>query len=340
MNMTLDFVPPEYRRFVGLRPDLSGQWQRADQMSLTLSSVCMAPSDSPHMRVARNTLLLCPQTEAYLYDGDFGFLETPYRPGAAPLLESYIASVIKAGMSDGDKVVALSQSIMYDLPRRYPKVPIFLYGESDEQTILKGGGHCACMARLLCSLCQVLGIQARPALMWLWYDREKDPNKILGGHTVAEVLIDGRWGFFDPQHHLYCRTGDGRFHSIRDIRRDPDLFTKMPGTITDPMEPRGYGADQGSMTVFDYYWYKNFNPQCPISISRHDVNAPYNSRWNWATPEFRDKQRKDYARHRKILSDLAAQGGITDSIYGMSLSEFRGQFNITDGGLIPFEERL
>src|SRR5690606_30470125 len=158
--------------------------------------------------MARNGLLLNEQTEAFLYKGDYGFIDGPYVKGTRPLLEAWVNRYVKPGMSDGEKVIALSQSLFYDVPETFGKVPAFLYGESDEETLLKGGGHCSCRGRVLTALCQVAGLQARPAMMYIWVDPDGDPNKELSGHTVAEVYIDGQWGFFDPQHHCYAQTAD------------------------------------------------------------------------------------------------------------------------------------
>jgi hypothetical protein len=332
MKMTIDLVPAHLRLYVGMRPAFESQAQKAEHMAFNLMTECLAMPDSPFVKIARNGVLLNDATEHYLYDPSyrFGFIDEPYRQGTRQILEDYIASVVKPGMSKADQVVALSQSMHYDLPRRYPKVPQFLYGESDEQTILKGGGHCSCRGRLLSALCQVIGVQARPAMMWVWVDHERDPQKRLGGHTVAEVYLDGKWGFFDPQHHLYCRTHDGSFPNILDIRRDPSLLTNMPGAVVDEMQADGYGKDQDAMgmNTYEYYWYKNFNPMCPTSISRHDVNDRYCGRWNWASKEYFDNLDRDMAAIRAILLPLAGRGELTDDIYYMNLNQFRKYFGL------------
>ncbi len=338
MIPTIDLVPDHLRPYAGFRYETDDQRQRASQMSFTLMTECLAPGYTPFGRISRNGLLINDETRELLYgpDSDFGHIRRPYRKGQSVLLERYIDSLITPGMSDGEKVIALSQSMYDELPRRYPKVPTFLYGESDEQTLLKGGGHCSCKGRLLSAMCQMIGLQARPAMMWVWYDRDKNPDKILGGHTVAEVLIDGQWGFFDPQHHLYCQSADGRFHSIDDIRRNPELFTRMPDSITQPMDVVGYNPqDMGDMNTFEYYWYKNFNPHCPTQISRHDVTEPYVGKWTWSSAQRFENQAHDMALFRAILDDLASRGELTNDIYRLSNMEFRQRFNITTAKLQP-----
>lgn len=336
MIASQDQLPTEFQQYLGLTPYLEDQRHRAHYRATTLITESLTRPDTPFGRMARNAVLLNGQTRSFLYDGDFGFIHKPYIQGTRPILEQWVARYVQPGMSEGDIAVALAQSLVGDLPRAHPKVPAFLYGESDEQTILKGGGHCSCQGRLLSALCQVAGLQARPALMWVWVDEERNPDKELGGHTVAEVYIDGSWGFFDPQHHCYCKTADGRFPSILEIRENPELFTKMPSDIVEAMQMGGYRDALPGMNDFEYYWYKNFNPKCPISISRHDVNDPGNPYWTWATPQFREQQGHDHAIYKKILLDLAARGEMTDAIYRLSVGQFRAELGIEDAQLPVF----
>jgi hypothetical protein len=337
MKMTIDLVPPRLRKYAGMRPWLEDPFQRVHHMAFNLITEILAHEDTPFGRIARNGLLLNEETADFIYKGDFGFIPKPYVKGSRPLLEAYIDSVTTPGMSDGEKVIALCQS-MDSLKKRFPPVPCFLYGESDEQTLLKGGGHCSCRGRLLSALCQVLGIQARPAMMWAWVD-PKEPDKLLGGHTVAEAYIDGQWGFFDPQHHCYCRTHDGSFPGILQIREKPELFLDMPAEEVARMKPHGYPGFAEGRAVFEYYWYKNFNPLCPISISRHDVNEPYLGVWNWATPDFRQRQNHDYDESKAILLGMAARGELTERVYRMNVDEFRQHAGIKDWQVPSYSER-
>lgn len=327
MKSTYDQAPESLRKYVGMRPPLEDQRARAEQMGFTFSNHCLAGPNTPFGRISRNGILLNEETSAFIYDGDFGKIPEPYRKGTRPLLEDWVAQYTDSSMSESEKAIALSQSLYYDLPARHPKVPVFLYGEDDEDTLLKGGGHCSCKGRLLCALAQVAGLHARPLMMWTWRD-PKEPEKILGGHTTAEIFIDGGWGFFDPQHHSYAMTGEGRHLSVWEIRNNRETFTGMPKELTDSMNVVPYASMPEGMTDFEYYWYKNFNPACPTQITQHDVNDPGVPNWNWATKEFREKQNADYDATMKILYELAGNGEITDKIYHMSLNEFRTTFNL------------
>ena len=336
MQMTIDIVPPEFRKYAGPRPWLGDPLRRAEHMSFNLVTELLADAETPFGRMARNGLLLSTETAEYL-NGSFGFIENTYQTGSKPVLENYIDSVVSDGMDDAEKVIALSQSLD-DLRKRHPSPPSFLYGESDEETILKGGGHCSCRARVLAAMAQVIGLQARPAMMWAWVDPKK-PDELLGGHTVAEIHLDGQWGFFDPQHHLYARTHDGSFPGMAMIRDNPEIFYDIPEDEAARMQPTGYPHATEGRALFEYYWYKNFDPRCPISISRHDVNEPYVGQWSWATPEFREKQDHDYNQFKSVLFKLAEEGKLTEEVYRMDVDEFREFAGITDGQLASWKNR-
>lgn len=181
MQWTIDIVPASLKKHVGLRFAIEDQFQRAEHMTFSFANECLAGSYTPFGRMSRNGLLLCDETRETIYDTNFGRDTAPYKRGRHTVLENYIDSLITASMSEGEKVIALAQSMHYHLPACFPKVPAFLYGESDEETLLKGGGHCSCRARLLSAMCQMIGIPARPAFQWTWRDKHSDtPDTLLG----------------------------------------------------------------------------------------------------------------------------------------------------------------
>src|SRR5690348_5964444 len=77
MQFTNDIVPAALRPYAGMRPPIADPIQRAEHMAFNLTTECLAPLESPFMRIARNGLMLCPATEAYLYDPAhrFGFID-------------------------------------------------------------------------------------------------------------------------------------------------------------------------------------------------------------------------------------------------------------------------
>ncbi len=335
MKMTIDLVPEAIRPYVGLRFHTHDSWQRAEQMRFSFASECLCDSRSPQGLLARNGVLLNELTRDYLYQGSFGHVETAYVAGTWPLLERYIGSLVTQAMSDAEKVVTISQSLLYELPRRHPPSPVFLYGESDQEVLLKGGGHCTCKARLLCACCQILGVSARPVLQWTWRDRSTAERaaKVRGGHTIVEVLLQGRWSYFDPEYHLYCADSAGRFFSIDEIRHNPDLFRLMPADIVEQMSPRHFGAEQGEESTIEYYWRLYLDPRGPTQISRHDTMQPYLGRWFWATNEALAGLERDMQVNETILHRLAERGELSEDIYQMGIDAFRRRFAIEGGAL-------
>jgi hypothetical protein len=326
---TASLVPANLRRYAGLRFPIADARIRAVHMAFTLCNEGLAGPRTPFGSVSRNGLLLNDETHDFIYNTRYGQLAEPYKVGRYPVLERYIDSLINDRMSNAEKVITLCQSLHWILPTRYPKVPVFLYGEDDQDTLLKGGGHCSCRGRLLSAMAQMIGLQGRPVMQWAWIDFDKNPDKLLGGHTVAEILIDGHWGFFDPQHACYCYDGQ-RVYSVAEIRRNPEVWTRMPDAVTRDMQIVPYKDPLPGMNFFEYYWYKNFNPKCPIQISRHDVNGDYQVKWTWATEKFRELQTADMTRNQKLLLELAQRGELTDEVYQLGLEAFRDRFSLSD----------
>ncbi|MDA0838683.1 MAG: transglutaminase-like domain-containing protein [Planctomycetota bacterium] len=314
----MDPVPAKLKKYVGLRPPVPDQSHRARIMAFTLLTECLAAPNTPFRAMAANGLYLCNETEAYIYDRH-GFINEAYVKGSRPIQEAWVNEVVSDGMSDREKAIALNRCIPA-MREKYGKVPVFLYGESDEQTVLKGGGHCSCRSRLLTSFCQIAGLQARPVMFWTVPDPE-DPAKILGGHTVAEIFVDGSWAFFDPMPAIYCQKPDGSLASIRDIREDPSLITSMSDAVLKEMKHSAVPRD--GMEPFDYMAWRFFQKIVPTCFSVHHVNGDYRERWNYATSEFKGKLNHDYELYQRVLGEMASKNEITDEVYSMGAVEFR-----------------
>ena len=318
MTDAKDIVPAHLKKYVGLRAPVTEQAHRAQIMSFTLLTECLAAPSTPFRRMASNGLYLCDDTEAYIYDRH-GFIDEPYVKGSRPILEEWVGEVINDGMTEREKAIALNASIPA-MREKYGKVPVFLYGESDEQTVLKGGGHCSCRSRLLSAFCQVAGLQARPVMFWTVADPD-DASKILGGHTVAEIHVEGSWAFFDPMPAVYCQKPNGSLASIRDIREEPSLLTEMSDDVLNEMNHSAKVRDD--MEPFDYMAWRFFQKIVPTCYSIHDVNGKYRARWNYATREFKEKLNHDYELYKRVLGEMAANNEISDEVYAMGVAEFR-----------------
>lgn len=329
MMMTKDLCPKDFLNYVGLKPWLEDSLQRAHLMYFTLCTELLTNQKSPFGLMAQNGLLLNQQTENWLYQNDISQYSINYQKGMRPILESYIDNTISPNLSDKEKVIKLSQSID-NLPNIYGETPYFLYGESDEETLLKGGGHCSCKARLLTALCQVLGVPARPILMWTW-ESEDRPNEQLGGHTVTEVYLNGKWSFFDPQTHLYVTDQNGELFSIKELRSNPKLLTEMPSPLLQQIQPKITNPKYPTLESFiNFYADSYFDIRCPTSFSRHDVNEPYQGRWNWRTKEFREALNHDLEKNKEIVLSWANSGELTEKNYKLSCKEFRNMVSFKD----------
>jgi len=327
MKPTLNIIPPALRKYVGMRPPIpmEDQFHRAHQQSFTCITELLSTTETSFGRIQRNAVWLCDETEDYLYKGDFGFIDQPYQPGKRPMLERYIAQVVTSDMTDQQKAIALSQSMREIIKDQFGEAPAFLYGETDEETLLKGGGHCSCKGRLLSALAQIVGLQGRPVLMWVM-PHPDNPEKMLGGHTGTEIFYDDAWHFFDPSLHWYPITDDGLIPSIGELRKDRGIALNMPADRVAKLAPR-----MELPKIMDTYLPENF----PIAISRHDVNADFRPHWTWATKEFIDKRDRDWDAIKAIAFDLARRGELTDEIYNLDLRGFRARFNLTDANLHP-----
>lgn len=52
----------------------------------------------------------------------------------------------------------------------------------------------------------------------------------LGGHVVAEVLIDGKWGMFDPDYGVFFTGANGKVRSVESLELDVDAFSMPHGS--------------------------------------------------------------------------------------------------------------
>lgn len=313
---------PEH--LTGLRPAWPDAWQKAQHMTFTFTTECLAGDRSPFGRMMRSGVLLCDETRDALYSSRHGFKRVPYRAGSHPMLENYVRSIVgEHPEPTGETVARLSHSLG-DLPEKFGTPPAFLYGESDEQTILKGGGHCSCKSRLLVALCQTLGIEARPVMTWA--RPHPGTNKLVAGHTVVEARLEGRWSFFDPQRRLYA-FADNRYWSIGEIHDDVRALSRTPAKLLEEMKPNLSAGPLGE--GFEAYHRAMFGREAMITVGEYDLDDPaIVVRWNWADATFRQKQHRDSAVNLAKTRELAAAGKLTDDIYRLGLRDFRERFHL------------
>ncbi len=82
--------------------------------------------------------------------------------------------------------------------------------------LINGLVYCDYQADILATLCAHRGIPARYCMLM-----DKDG---VSPHTVAEIMIDGKWGVFDVAENCYYTTILGRFANIEDLSKNPYLI--------------------------------------------------------------------------------------------------------------------
>lgn len=336
MNVITDLVPSHLHPYIGMRPRIEAPWHRAHMLSFTSATMLLAAPCTPFAQMARNTLMLNDETQDLIYGkdgGSFGKWDTPYQSGSRPLLERYIELHTDDTMTDREKVIALNQSTA-NLPKQFGSVPHFLYGETDEETLLKGGGHCSCQARLLTALCQVIGLQARCMLMWVG-PHPDNCEKFVGGHTTTEVFLDGKWCFFDPSFHWYVIRKDGSMPTTQELRDHPEILDEMSAAQWAQIDPYNRGEENALHRLKNEYFQKYLHPAVPLHPALHHVNGDWTPHWTFADPAFVEKRDHDWAAVKKIVFDLARKGELTDEIYQLEIEAFRERFGITDVKLHP-----
>lgn len=133
--------------------------------------------------------------------------------------QTMIASILRPGMSDEEKAIAIWQFLVDWRYHHHP--PEGSHENHDPARFLGvyGYGYCDDAAHNFVSLCRVAGLQARA-----W--------RLEGRHIVAEAYFKDRWHMFDADHEVYFRDDDGHIMSVDELAADPSVMLK---TEKDPI---------------------------------------------------------------------------------------------------------
>ncbi|MCD6404986.1 MAG: transglutaminase domain-containing protein [Planctomycetes bacterium] len=171
-------------------------------------------------------------TREYIYDGDFTPKETGYVPGSRALLEATVESVIKAGMTDVQKVLAIMRRCRDN--RDCGLKGGTWTGGSEEELLKRGAIMCNEISRVFVCLCQVAGIRARIMCSHI------------SGHMMAEAEVEGQWWWVDPMQGCYCFKDNGKPASTWDLLKDPGLFERQAKSQLADVRPTGPFDEQCS----------------------------------------------------------------------------------------------
>jgi len=165
------------------------------------------------VQIIAGQLALTDQTRDYIYQGDFTPKEILYVPGTRPLLEETVAEVVRPGMSDQEKALAIMRRCRDNRDRGLKGGN--WSGGSEEELLKRGAIMCNEISRVFVLLCQVAGLRARVM------------GAHISGHMMSEVEVDGQWWWIDSMQGCYCFTDAGSPASIWDLWQDSTLFERQ-----------------------------------------------------------------------------------------------------------------
>lgn len=149
-------------------------------------------------------------------------------------LESIVSSIVKPGMSQRDKAMAVYDFVRNHVyhwgpAREHPDRNSYDYGVVYDPVKLinvYGYGYCFQNRAAAEALWEAAGLEARCAG--------------IGGHSIAEVFYDGQYHYLDSDQHGYCLLPDGlTVASIAQVERDPIALILNQPKPSNPFFPAG-----------------------------------------------------------------------------------------------------
>lgn len=263
------------RPYIGRVPRIDDPLRQAIYKLGGMASAYYYPPGTADWDQKAKQLVLNEQTVEYAYT-KFTPLEIRYQPGSRPVLERLVARIVKPGMSEREKVMAILKychgGYKADFPNPLPPNTIFLNAR-EEEVLKLGGGQCEDRSRVIICLCQVAGIPARLVAVYGYFCPENGYTT-RGGHAIVEIFVDGGWAFFDSSlMDFYCLHPDGRFVSLWDILRNPELVENQPESVY---------RDCGT-TREKFIWYRDeyVNSRADGTVSNYGVWDDWRYDWNW-----------------------------------------------------------
>lgn len=176
-------------------------------------------------------LLLTEKTADHIYNG-FTPPKLSYRPGSRPFLERLLGGIVRDGMSDRERALAILRRVRDNRDSGLAGRVRF-DGGTEEELVKRGASMCNEVARLFIVLAQVSGMPARFI------------GHHISGHATVEVLVGGEWWWMDVQKGMYCLGPGGEVLSVRDILRDPTVFERQAEAVWRDFRPTGPFSTDG-----------------------------------------------------------------------------------------------
>ncbi len=240
-------------------------------------------------------LPLTAQTADYIYSEQFTPRQVSYRRGSRPMLEKIVDGLVRPGMSDSEKALALMRRCRDNPAHSAVRNRADFCGGSEEELIKRGAIMCNEISRVFCCLAQVAGLPSRIY------------SAHITGHMMNEVCVDGRWWWIDVMFGVYFFKPDGSPASAWDLLRDRTLidrqkratfkdvsFQHVPGRFP-AAHPRACELNLANRIARYRDCY--FNPKEAAAIGNYGADSLTRFSFPWHTAGA-DPAREAVARHK------------------------------------------
>ncbi len=285
----------DIRQYAGRRPRIDDPVKRAAYLMDMLNSEMVYPPGTADWDQKDRQVLLNEETVDYLYTA-FTPLTLSYIPGSRPVLERIVNRIIKPGMTERERVLAIIKYCHHDFRDEWPSVlpkDVMVLNASEEELLKLNGGQCEDRSRLLCCLCQVAGIPARFLASYIRYLPEEN-YRTASGHALVEIYLEGGWAFFDSLRDWWCYRDDGRVASFWDYIVNPDIIKNHADT-----NPVFENCDV-KPDVWTWFHDTFLNPASVLSITNYSASDYWRYDWKW---KLSGKDAEDFQRRQKIKKE-------------------------------------
>ena len=190
---------------------INGEWRKKAYI-FNYEQLAANYGEGVEFQLRQEQVILCPQTVDFLYS-DFTPMDIKYVKGSRPELEKVVETATVNCKTNQEKALALMRYCRDLKDKDTVKWGQgYVFGGTEEYIIKKGSDICECLGRLYVSLCEIAGLPSRIVM----HD--------IAGHIVAEVCVDGNWGYIDPKLGLYFLKEDGTLASTWEVWTNPSLM--------------------------------------------------------------------------------------------------------------------
>ena len=190
---------------------------------------------------------LCSETETYLYT-EYTPIDVSYVKGSRVKLEACTEKITADGVSSDGRIECIVQFTARLADKVADEtIDTMIFGGTEEEIIDRGSDWCTDIARVACSLYQIVGIPCRIINLY-------NTNEAYNGHVIIETYRNGKWGAIDSSTAVVYRHPNGSPASTWDLMNQPCLIESHQG-------PTAYCTSVGQFTsaaIVNYFiWQSN-----------------------------------------------------------------------------------